>query len=401
MGLRGDACIVGSTQQRSERWFTGIPKLTLEQWADMAAAALHDAGIESHEVDGLVCGSDIAESSFFVPATIAEYMGWSVNLAERVDLGGATPAGMVWRAAAAIELGLCEVVVMATVASPVPPSPKPAPFDDRLLYGASSSAWGSPQAEFELPFGNIAQNCGFAMYAQRYHDTYGWDERARAKIAADQRVSANANPDAVFFGTPATIEDVLASKMVADPLRMLEIVMPCKGGGAALVMCSAERARRTNGRPVAVIGFGERLTHKTPTFAPDLPHTPVAEAAASAFSMAGLGPSAMDMVQIYDCYTITALLGIEDSGFCEKGEGQAFVRDHDLSYKGDFPCNTHGGQLGFGQAGLAGGMSHVVEAVRQIQGRAGERQLARHDNAYVTGTGGVMSEQTALVLQGA
>ena len=111
MGLRGDAQIVGYAQQRSERRFTGQPKLTLEQWADMAAAALADAGIDSREVDGLVCGSDIFESTFFVPATIAEYMGWSVNLAERVDLGGATPAGMVWRAAAAIELGVCEVVV--------------------------------------------------------------------------------------------------------------------------------------------------------------------------------------------------------------------------------------------------------------------------------------------------
>jgi len=401
MGLKGEAQIVGVAQHRSERRFTGRPKLTLEQWADLAAEALHDAGIDSREVDGLVCANDVTEASHFVPATVAEYMGWSVNLAERVDLGGASPAGMVWRAAAAIELGLCEVVVMATVASPIPPSPTPRPFDDRILFGASSNAWGSPQAEYEIPYGNIAQNCGFAMYAQRYHELYGWDERARAKIAADQRVSACANPDAVFFGKPITVDDVLASKMIAEPLRMLEIVMPCEGGGAALVMCSAERARRTRHRPVALTGFGERLTHKTPTYAPDLPHTPVAAAAASAFSMAGLGPADMDMVQVYDCYTITALLSIEDSGFCGKGEGQAFVREHDLSYKGDFPCNTHGGQLGFGQAALAGGMSHIVEAVRQIQGRAGERQLARHDTAYVTGTGGVMSEQAALVLQGA
>jgi len=291
-------------------------------------------------------------------------------------------------------------VVMATASRPMPTSPVPRPFDDRLVYGASSSAWGSPQAEFELPYGNIAQNCGFAMYAQRYHDLYGWDEWARAKIASDQRTSACANPDAVFFGQPLTPDDVLASRVISEPLHLLEIVMPCTGG-AALVMCSAERARRTNHRPVAVTGFGERLTHKTPTYSPELPHTPVAAAAQSAFAMSGLGPADMDMVQLYDCYTITALLSIEDSGFCGKGEGQAFVREHDLSYKGDFPCNTHGGQLGYGQAGLAGGMSHVIEGVRQIQGRAGDRQLARHDTAYVTGTGGVMSEQAALVLQGA
>ena len=400
MGLTGDAHIVGYAERRSERRFSGERRLTLEQWAGLAADALRDAGIHSREVGGLVVGADIFEAQQFVPATVAEYCGWSVDFAERVDLGGATPAGMVWRAAAAIELGICEVVVMATASRPMPSSPVPRPFDDRLVYGASSSAWGSPQAEFELPYGNIAQNCGFAMYAQRYHDLYGWDEWARAKIASDQRTSACANPDAVFFGQPLTPDDVLASRVISEPLHLLEIVMPCTGG-AALVMCSAERARRTNHRPVAVTGFGERLTHKTPTYSPELPHTPVAAAAQSAFAMSGLGPADMDMVQLYDCYTITALLSIEDSGFCGKGEGQAFVREHDLSYKGDFPCNTHGGQLGFGQAGLAGGMSHVVEGVRQIQGRAGDRQLARHDTAYVTGTGGVMSEQAALVLQGA
>ena len=400
MGLRGQAQIVGYSERRSERKFTGTRKLPLEQWSDLAADALSDAGIDAREVDGLVCGSDIVESQQFVPATVAEYLGWSVNFAERVDLGGATSVGAVWRAAAAIELGICETVVIALAASPLPASPIPRAFDDRFIYGASSSAWGSPQAEFELPYGNIAQNCGYAMYARRYHETYGWDERARAKIAADQRVSACANPNAVFFGQPITIDDVLDSRMIADPLHLLEIVMPCTGG-AAIVMTSADRARRTRHRPVAVTGFGERLTHKTPTYAPDIPHTPVAAAAASAFAMANLTPADVDMVELYDCYTITALLTIEDSGFCGRGEAQAFIRDHDLSYKGDFPCNTHGGQLGFGQTGLAGGMSQVIEAVRQIQGRAEMRQLSKHDSAYVTGTGGVMSEQTALILQGA
>jgi acetyl-CoA acetyltransferase len=151
---------------------------------------------------------------------------------------------------------------------------------------------------------------------------------------------------------------------------------------------------------VFVTGFGEHLTHKTPTYAPDLVRTPIGSAADKAFEMADVRRSDVHMVQLYDCYTITALLTIEDSGFCGKGEGMAFVNEHDLSYEGDFPCNTHGGQLGFGQPSLAGGMSHVVEAVRQIQGRAEDRQLARHDNAYVSGTGGVMSEQTALVVQG-
>jgi len=399
MGLRGDAHIVGFAERPSQRKFAGTPRLTVEQWAGLAADALADAGIAASEVDGIVCAGDVIESRMFVPATLAEYCGWKVNFAERTDLGGASAVGMVWRAAAAIELGICDVVVGATVGEPRPPSPVPRPRDSRVIYGASSNEWGSPQAEFDIPYGHVAQNSGYAMYAQRYHDLYGWDERARAKIAADQRASACANPNAVFFGQPITVDDVLASRVISTPLHLLEIVMPCSGG-AAFVLASAEASRRSARRPVAVTGFGERLTHKTPTYADAMPRTPVAAAAASAFAMAGVTPADVDMIEVYDCYTITALLSIEDSGFCGPGEGLAFVRDHDLSYRGDFPCNTHGGQLGFGQGGLAGGMSHVVEAVRQIQGRAGERQLARHDLAYVTGTGGVMSEQGALVLQG-
>jgi acetyl-CoA acetyltransferase len=399
MGLQGDACIVGIVERPAERKFTGTPTLTIEQWAGLAAEALADAGIPASDVDGLVCAGDVAEASLFVPATIAEYCGWSVNFAEKMDLGGATTVGMVWRAAAAVELGLCEVVVCATTGQPRPPSPVPRDLSVRAMYGASSIEWGSPQAEFDVPYGNVAQNCGYAMYAQRYHDLYGWDERGRAKIAADQRVSACANPSAIFRDQPITVDDVLASRVISTPLHLLEIVMPCYGG-AAFVVTTAARARDCVHRAVTVAGCGERLTHKTPPYSPEMPRTPVREAAARAFGMAGVMPADVDMVQLYDCYTITALLTIEDSGFCGAGEGMAFVGEHDLSYRGDFPCNTHGGQLGMGQTGLSGGTSHVIEAVRQLQGRAGSRQLARRDVAYVTGTGGVMSEQAAVVLTG-
>ena len=399
MGLRGDAAIVGIVEHRAERPFAGKPTFTLEQWAELAALALADAGVDSREVNGICCGGDVRESAMFVPATVAEYCGWNVNLAERLDLGGASSVGMVWRAAAAIELGICDVVVCATPARPSPEQFPAQPSDPRLMWGASSTLWGSPQAEFEIPLGNVAQNCGFASYATRYHDQFGWDHWARAKIAADQRASAAVNPGAIFFGKPTTPDDVLASRMIADPLRMHEIVMPCSGG-AAVVVVSKERARRARHRPVFITGFGEHIMHKTPTYTPDLTRTPVGPASDLAFAMAGVARSDIDMVQLYDCYTITVLLSIEDSGFCGKGEGMAFVREHDLSYKGSFPCNTHGGQLGYGQCGLAGGMSHVTEGVRQIMGRAADRQLPRHDLAYVSGTGGVMSEQSALILQG-
>jgi len=129
--------------------------------------------------------------------------------------------------------------------------------------------------------------------------------------------------------------------------------------------------------------------------------TPVGPAAQRAFAMAGLRPEDMHAAQIYDCYTITVLLTLEDAGFCPKGEGMRFVLEHDLTFRGDFPMNTHGGQLSFGQAGSAGGFSQVIEAFDQIAGRAGERQLPVCDQVFVSGTGGVMSEQGALILQGA
>jgi acetyl-CoA acetyltransferase len=399
-GLRGEAAIVGIAERAPERAFSGPPAFTLEQWADLAAEALEDAGIEARDVNGIVCGHDLQESGMFVPATVAEYCGFAVDYAEHVDLGGASAVGMVWRAAAAIELGLCDVVVGALTARPVPPPPDPGPTSPWAMFGASSNNWGSPQAEFEIPFGNIAQNCGYAMIAQRYAYEYGYDPRALAKIAVDQRVSACANPNAVFFGRPITVEDVLESRMIADPLHLLEIVMPCTGGGA-FVVTSRERAARSPHRAAFVTGCGEHLTHKTQSYMPDMTATPVGPAAAAAFAMAGIGPADVDVVELYDCYTITVLLSIEDSGFCDKGDGAAFVSEHDLSYRGDFPCNTHGGQLGFGQAGLAGGFSHVAEAVRQLRADADERQVQGCDTAYVSGTGGVMSEQAALILRGA
>lgn len=398
MTLRGTAAIAGVFEHPAERTYTGPRSLGIEQWAELSRRALADAGIDPREVDGLVCG-DLRESDMFVPATIAEYLGWSVNFAERVDLGGASPVGMVWRAAAAIEMGVCETVVCAAPARPRPRSPDPRP-SAWTTFGASSGSWGSPQAEFEIPYGNVAQNVGYGMIAQRYAAEFGYDPRAVAKIAVDQRINACANPGAVFYGQPISIDDVLASRMIADPLHLLEIVMPCTGG-AAVVVTTAERARASGHRPVHVVGFGERLSHKTPTYAPDLVRTPIGHAARQAFSMAGLTPADVDVVQLYDCYTITVLLSIEDAGFCAKGEGMDFVLQHDLTWRGDFPTNTHGGQLGFGQAGAAGGFSQLIEGVRQVRGAVAGRQVPGCDVAFVSGTGGIISEQTAVVLRGA
>lgn len=399
MGLAGDAAIVGLADWKPVRKYAGEPRFTIEQFAELARLALEDAGLEAAEVDGLVTAR-IGESSNFVPATVAEYCGFAVNFAELVDLGGANSVGMVWRAAAAIELGLANVVVCAIPGRPTPIRPgSERVLDPRWFYGASSPEYGSPQAEFEIPYGHLAQNAGYAMIANRYAAVHGYDPRAMAKIAVDQRTNACANPDAVFHGQPITIDDVLASKLIADPLHLLEIVMPVHGGHA-VVVARRDRKPRWPHRPARVVGCGEHLAIKSPAYAKDLLATPVGPASELAFRMAGVRRDEIDLACVYDCYTITVLLTLEDAGFCKKGEGLAFVRDHDLTFRGDFPLNTHGGQLSYGQAGAGGGMSQVTEAVRQLRHEAGGRQLRRCDTVYVSGTGGVMSEQSALILRG-
>lgn len=400
-GLQGDAAIIGYVELPPERLSKASPApFTLEQWALLAAAALEDAGLSAEQVDGIVT-SHLGESEIFVPSTVAEYLGVRANFAELLDLGGASAAGMVWRAAAAIELGLCDVVLCALPARYITPSSelKPKALTDAVFFGSSSNQFGSPQAEFEIPYGNLGQNGPYGQVAQRYAYEYGYDERAMAKIVVDQRFNANHTDGAIWKDLPLTVEDVLASPVIADPLHMLEIVMPCVGG-AAVVVASAEVAARARNRPVWIKGFGEHVPFKTPTYAEDLLDTPIRKAADTAFGMTGLTRDQMDMVSIYDCYTITVLLSLEDAGFCEKGKGMSFVSDHDLTFRGDFPLNTAGGQLGFGQAGLAGGMHHVCDATRQIMGRAGAAQVADCHRAFVSGNGGILSEQTTLILEG-
>jgi acetyl-CoA acetyltransferase len=269
-----------------------------------------------------------------------------------------------------------------------------------LPYYLMGDAWGSPQSQYDIPYGLVAATPSFAMVASRYMAEYGVAPSTLAKIVVDERYNAQKNPKAVFRGKPITIEDVLASPMVADPIHLLEMVMPCWGGGA-IVVTTAERAKRLPHRPVLVSGFGEYVSHKTVTYMPNFTETPARPAADQAFAMAGAKREAIDVASFYDCFSITLLLTIEDAGFAAKGEGGRFILEHDLRYDGDWPLNTHGGQLGMGQGGAAGGLSHVIDSMTQLQGRAGDAQLVKADLAYVTGVGGLMASHVGLVLEGA
>jgi len=384
--LKRAAAITGIGEMKPARSPDG--KTALGIMAEVSRLAMLDAGLEPKDVDGLLIGPPITEMVPMWPSVLGEYLGVHPSYLNVVDLGGAAAAGMVWRAAAAIAAGQCRTVLCVTgEASDIETFYTPRPRRSAQL----------PYREFEVPYGPMGVNSGYALIAQRHMFEHGTTPRQLAKIAVDQRTNACANPDALFFDRPITIDDVLASPLVVDPLHLLEIVMPCTGG-AAFVVVSPEVARRAPQPAVWLLGAGEHATHMMLSQSRNITTSPIAVSAPRAFKMAGVSPGDVDLVSVYDCYTITVLVTLEDAGFCPKGRGGPFVEEHDLTYRGDLPLNTHGGQLSFGQPGLAGGASHVTEAVRQLQGRAGDRQRPNCELAFVNGNGGTMSEQASLVL---
>lgn len=385
MSLRRSAAIVGIAELPPER---STPQYTsLEMIARVARLALLDAGLVPAAIDGLMVGPQVGETPQHVPATLAEYLGLQPRFADVVDLGGATGAGMLWRAAAAIAAGMCTTVlcVLGNTRDPaiVPRSPN-----------------RNPIREFDVPYGASGANQAYAMIAQQHMAAFGTTSEQLAQVPVKQRHNAMLNPDAVFAGKPLTVDDVLASPMVMSPLHLLEVVMPC-GGGAAFVVTAANRAADFPHPAVYLHGAGELVTHRALSQAPQLTTSPLGRAIRQAYLMAGIGARDIDLLSIYDCYSIVVAITLEDAGVCAKGEAGAWLETQDMSINGALPINPHGGQLSMGQADLAGGMGHIVEAVRQLRHDAGRRQVPKADLALVTGNGATMSEEVALVLGGA
>lgn len=373
--------IVGIGELKPVRSTNGAT--TLGMIAEVSRLALLDAGLEPGDIDGLLVGPQVGETPQHVPATVAEYLGLQPNMANMVDLGGASGAGMVWRAAAAIAAGMCTTVlcVLANTREAV----------------ASRSPNRNPIREFEPPFGASGANATYAMIKQAHMAHYGSKDADFAAIAAAARANAQLNPDAIFFGRPTGTAEILASPIIASPLHLLEIVMPVSGGSAVIVT-SAARAKALRHPPVHLLGAGEKVTHRALSQAPSLTSGPLKAAMARALAQAGTAVTEMNLLSLYDCYTVMVAATIEDGGLCQPGEFGRWLADHDLSHAGDVPLNTHGGQLGFGQPDLAGGMTHVVEAVRQLRGTTPLRQIPNARLALITGNGATMSEATALVL---
>lgn len=382
MSLKGKAAAIGIGELKPAKEPGDLTALGL--MAQVSAEAIADAGLEKRDIDGFLVGMPYSDPGMLYPASAAEVLGLAPRMLNVVDIGGASPAGMIWRAAAAIDAGMCNAVLCLVA--------------DLNRAGDQRPPTVSVQREFESPYGNIGANCGYALIARRHMYEFGTTAAQMAKVAVDQRKNALKNPLATFNEKELTIDEVLNSRMIVDPLHLYEIVSPVSGA-AAVVVASPEIAKRSKHPPVWLLGAGEHANHSTITYAPSLTESPIKAAAEAAFRMAGLKPADMDLVCPYDCYTITVIVTLEDAGFCTKGQGGPFVMEHDLTWAGDLPCNTHGGQLSFGQPGLAGGMSHVTEGIRQLMGRCGARQVRDAKLAYVNGNGGIMSEQASLVLE--
>ena len=377
--LRGAAAVVGVADAASPTGVLDLWGRALE--ADMVRRALDDAGLTLADVDG-VCH---ATSSM----AFAEYLGIHPSYTDSTLTGGSSFEVHAEHAAAAIAAGLCEVVVCVYAATPRGDRARPATPNFRGGAGADQMmAWEAPYG-LRMPMGP------YALAASRHMATYGTTSEQLAQIAVSTRQWAAMNPSA-RYRDPITIDDVLASPLESTPLHRLDCCLVTDGAGA-FVMTSAARARDLARPPVYVLGAATCHDHVMISQMPDLTTTPGVVSGANAFAMAGAGPDDIDVLMGYDSFTITALLHLEDLGFCAKGEGGPFVKDGRTGPGGSLPMNTNGGGLSYTHPGMYG-MFLIVEAVRQLRGECGPRQVAGAELAVAHGAGMVLSCMSTLVL---
>lgn len=377
--LRGAAAIVGVADAASPTGELELYGRALE--AAMIREALDDAGLTIADVDGVATGG--------MAPSLAEYLGVEARHLDGTMTGGSSYELHVEHAAAAIAARLCEVVVGVYAATPRGDRKRGANGGRPQMPGPN------PMLEWEMPYGLRMPMGAYALAASRHMAQYGTTPEQLAQIAVDTRRWATMNPRA-RYQDPITIDDVLASPYIATPLHLLDCCLVTDGAGA-FVMTSAERARDLRKPPVYVLGAATCSTHMMISQMPDLTVTGGAVSGPKAFSMAGITHDDVDLLMGYDSFTITALLHLEDLGFCEKGEGGAFVEDGKLGPGGSLPMNTNGGGLSYTHPGQYG-MFLLVEAARQLRGEAGARQVPGAQVAVAHGSGGVLSTMGTVVL---
>ena len=361
MSVRGKAAIVGAAESNLGEVGPGFTPLDFIGQA--TERALADAGLEKKDIDGL-----FSASVYYQMPTLSagEYSGIRPRYSDATMMGGSSFVSHLLHATAAIEAGLCEVALIT--------------YASTQLSEGGFRGVSDPPNPFETPYGPRYPVSMYALAASRHMHQYGTTREQLAEVAVAAREWAKLNPKA-FKRDHLTAEDVLASRMVSSPLSILDCCLVTDGGGALLVT-SAERATDLRKPPVYLLGAGEAHWHRNISQMPDLTVTAAADSGWRAYEMAGVWPEDVDVAMLYDAFTINPILFLEDLGFCEKGEGGAFVEDGRIAPGGDLAVNTNGGGLSY----------------NHLRGECSERQVEGAEVALANGNGGVLSSQVTAVL---
>jgi acetyl-CoA acetyltransferase len=373
---RGGAALVGVAESDLGQVAKGLSPIDL--MVQGVQRALADCGLALRDVDGVFCAT--AQSRLSVLA-LCEYLGIDPPVLGSTIVGGSSFEYHVAQAMSAIAAGLCSVAVIA--------------------YGSTQRSIGRSQASarefnpYETPFRPFLPASAYALAASRHMHQYGTTREQMAAVAVAARDWALLNP-AAWEKHPLTIAGVLAARMVSYPFTVRDCCLVTDGGGA-VVITSAERAPALRKAPVYVLGCGQSVTHANISSMPDLTVTGALASGRAAYKMAGLGPADMHVAELYDAFTINTILFLEDLGFCKKGEGGPFVADGRIGPKGGLAVNTNGGGLSYCHPGMYG-LLLLIEAVRQLRGECGARQISPCEVAIVHGNGGVLSSQATVIL---
>lgn len=384
---RREAVIVGVADIPLKDGVSAVPLSPLQMQARAAKHALAEAKIPMSQVDGLFTAGmwGIGGAGQLAAVTLSEYLGLMPRYADSTNIGGCAFVSFVGHAQAAIERGLCDVALIT--------------YGSAQKSERSRNLGGRPPTltmQYEAPWGLPTPIGGYAMAAMRHMHEFGTKPEQLAEIAVAARQWATLNPGATMR-EPLSIEGVLSSPMISDPLHLLDACLVTDGGGA-VVMTTLDHALALGVKPVHIRGFGESCSNWTVAAAPDIARLIPAEVSSrQAMQQAGITHADVDVTEVYDSFTITTLLTLEALGFCKRGEGGDFVSNRRTAPGGAFPLNTSGGGLSYCHPGMFG-IFLLIEAVRQLRGECGERQVRDAKVALVHGTGGTLSSGATAVL---
>src|SRR5580698_5147755 len=388
MDLRAKCAIAGLGQTRMGKNYDHPNAMGFA--IEAISLALDDAGLKREDLDGLLVNPGITwGDNTMASFSVQQAMGLrDLRLSATMGLGGATAAAMIMHAAQSIALGMANTVACVFSDAPLKP---PAPKDGKGGSGGGSAAAYGFARGLNAAYGQFGVNAHYAFVARRHMDLYGTTQEQLGAIAVEQRRWANKNAEAQFHDAPMTMEDYHSSRWVVEPFHLYDCCL-VSNGGCAVIVTSAERAKSLKKPPVYLLGMGQGHPGGDPMDTL-LSGAPIAKA--TAFKMADVSLSDIQFAQLYDCYTFTVLVTLEDYGFCRKGEGGPFVADGKTGPDGAIPVNTGGGQL---SSFYMWGMTPISEAVIQTRGEGGQRQVPKHEIGLVSGNGGILSTHSSLVI---